>query len=98
VIGAFCLHTILIDDSFTHSAGGPIKEEASPNLLNVPPLSVMLGQRMTEKVVKGSDGETNRIQQLQGELFSVTAEVNETSLDLVCFDVLTIVESASAGE
>lgn len=64
----------------------------------MPPLSVVLGQRMIEKVVKEADGETKRIQELQGELFSVTAKVNQTGLDLVCYDVLTIVESASAGE
>ncbi|KAL7506977.1 hypothetical protein ACHAXN_004193 [Cyclotella atomus] len=96
-VGAIALKIACGVDPAADIAGGPIKQESSPGLLNVPPLSVVLGQRMIEKVVKEADGETKRIQELQGELFSVTAKVNQTGLDLVCYDVLTIVESASAA-
>lgn len=59
----------------------------------------MLAQRMIEKeVVTEGDVDTKRIQQLEGEVFSVTAKVNDFSLELACFDVLTLVESASAGK
>ena len=55
-------------------------------------------QRIAEKLVKEGDGGTKRLSQLQGELFSVSARVNEESLNLVCFDILTLTQSASSGE
>ena len=58
----------------------------------------MLRQRMVEKIVKEDDGEIKRVSQLERELFAVTAKFNDESLDLVCFDVLTLLESASSGE
>lgn len=79
-------------------AGGIIKDESSPDLIPVPPLSVPIRQRLVEKLITEGDGETKRTSQLQGELFAVSATTNDASLDLVCFDVLTITDSASAGE
>jgi hypothetical protein len=80
------------------SAGGPIKDDSNPGILHVPPLSVMLSQRMVEKVVKEGDGDIKRIPQLEGEVFALTAKINADQLELLCFDVLTILESASSGE
>jgi len=57
-------------------------------------------QQIVEKVVKehGDYGETKRMSQLQSELFAVSAKSDEETLELVCYDVLTVSESASAGE
>jgi hypothetical protein len=83
---------------FCDRAGGPIKEDPNDGILNVPPLSVMLHQHIIEKVVKEGDGETKRISQLEGEMFAVTAKINTDSLDLICYDVVTILESASSSK
>lgn len=53
---------------------------------------------MIERIEMEGDGDTKRIQQIEGEVFSLTAKVNGDSLEFACFDVLTLVESASAGE
>lgn len=79
-------------------AGGPILDESVPGLIRVPPLSVPIHQRIVEKRVKDGDGETKRIPQLQRESFAVTANTSDDALDLVCFDVLTVSESASSSE
>ncbi len=79
-------------------AGGPINDETNPGLVRIPPLSVPLHQRIVEKLVKDGDGETKRIAQLQRESLAVTAKTCDSALDLVCFDVLTVSESASCGE
>ena len=79
-------------------AGGPINDELNSDLLRVPPLSVPLRQRIVEKLATEGDGETKRISQVQGELFAVTAKINNDAIGLVCFDVLTVSESASSGE
>ena len=80
-------------------AGGLIVDAKSPpGLLCVPPLSVPLQQRIVEKLMREGDGDLKRISQLQGELFAVSAKVNNEALELVCFDVLTMSESASSGE
>ena len=83
---------------FFGSAGGPIKDDHSPETLHVPPLGIMLHQRMTEKVVKEGDGDTRRVPQLKGEIFAVTAKVDDESLCLICYEVLTILELASSGK
>jgi hypothetical protein len=79
-------------------AGGPINDESNSDLLRVPPLSVPLRQRIVEKLVTEGDGETKRISQIQGELFAVSAKISNDAIGLVCFDVLTVSESASSGE
>ena len=79
-------------------AGGPISDKSNSDLIRVPPLSVPLRQRIVEKLTKEGDGETKRMSQLQGELFAVSAKANNDTLDLVCFDILTMSESASSGE
>ena len=61
-------------------------------------MSVPLRQRIVEKLAKEGDGETKRMSQLQGELFAVSAQASNDTLDMVCFDVLTMLESASSGE
>lgn len=83
-------------DPVVDVVGGPINDESNPDLIRVPPLSVLLRQRIVEKLVKEGDGETKRVSQLQGELFALSAKVNEESLEFVCFDVLTMSESASS--
>jgi len=83
-------------DPVVDMAGGIIDTESSSSLLRIPPLSVHLRHTIVEKVVKEGDGETKRISQLQGELFALSAKVTNDTLNLVCFDVLTISESASA--
>ena len=80
-----------------HSAGGPIKDDANSGILHVPPLSVLMHQRMVEKDVKEGDGDTKKVSHIEGEVFAVTADINESSLELICFDVLTVLESASSG-
>ena len=77
-------------------AGGPIDTDSNSDLIRVPPLSVPLRQSIVEKEVKEGDGETKRISQLRAELFAVSAAVTKDRLNLVCFDVLTISESASS--
>jgi hypothetical protein len=79
-------------------AGAPIYDEMNPGLVRIPPLSVPLHQRIVEKLVKDGDGETKRIAQLQRESLAVSAKISDGALDLVCFDVLTVSESASCGE
>jgi hypothetical protein len=79
-------------------AGGPINDESDPGLIRVPLLSVPLHQRIIEKLVKDGDGETRRVAQLQRESLAVTAKTSDDALDLVCFDVLTVAETASSGE
>ena len=79
-------------------AGGPIIDELNSELIRLPPLSVPLRQRIVEKLTKENDGETKRISLLEGELFAVSAKANTDTLDLICFDVLTISESASSRE
>lgn len=79
-------------------AGGPINDETNPDLIRIPPLSVPLHQRIIEKLVKDGDGETRRVAQLQRESLAVTAKTSDDALDLVCFDVLTVAETASSGE
>ncbi len=48
--------------------------------------------------MKEDDGEIKRVSLLEGELFAVTAKFSDESLDLVCYDVVTLLESASSGE
>ena len=79
-------------------AGGPIDDKSNGDLIRVPPLSVPLRQRIVEKIVIEGDGEPKRISQLEGELLAVSAKTNEETLDLICYDVLTSVDSASSGE
>lgn len=55
-----------------------------------------LHQRIVEKVTKEGDGETKRTSQIQGELFALSAQASERDLSLVCFDVLTLTETASS--
>ncbi|KAL3796692.1 hypothetical protein HJC23_009992 [Cyclotella cryptica] len=95
-VAAIALKVACGVDPAADMAGGPIRDESNRGIINVPPLSVMLRQRMIEKVVKEDDGEIKRVSQLEGELFAVTAKFNDESLDLVCFDVLTVLESASS--
>jgi len=83
-------------DPVVDIAGGIIDSDTNSSLLRIPPLSVLLRQTIVEKVVKEGDGETKRISQLQGELFALSAKVTNDTLNLVCFDVLTISESASS--
>mmetsp|Transcript_28168 Transcript_28168/g.51488 ORF Transcript_28168/g.51488 Transcript_28168/m.51488 type:complete len:254 (-) Transcript_28168:270-1031(-) len=83
-------------DPVADMAGGPIIDESNSDLIRVPPLSVPLRQRIVEKLTKEGDGETKRMSQLQGELFAVSAQASNDTLDMVCFDVLTILESASS--
>ena len=78
-------------------AGGPISDVSNPGLLRVPPLSVPLRQRIVEKLVKEGDGESKRVSQLQGEMFAMSAKVSNEAIEMVCFDVLTVSESASSG-
>jgi hypothetical protein len=59
---------------------------------------VPLRQRIVEKLVKEGDGETKRLSQLQRELFAVSAKINNDAIELACFDVLTMSESASSSE
>ena len=82
----------------TSRAGGPISDESIPGLLCVPPLSVPLRQRIVEKLVKEGDDESKRVAQLQGEMFAVAANVSDEAIEMVCFDVMTVSESASSGE
>ena len=89
--------TILPTFLLVSRAGGPINDESNTDLLRVPPLSVPLCQRIVERLEKEGDGGT-KVAQLQGELFAVSAKANEEALELVCFDVLTMTESASSGE
>lgn len=77
-------------------AGGVINDEANANLIRVPPLSVPLRQNIIEKRVKEGDGEKKTKSELQSELFAVSAKANSDTLELVCFDVLTTMESASS--
>ncbi len=59
---------------------------------------MLLRQRIVEKLVKEGDGETKRISQVQGELFAVSAKIDNDAIGLVCFDVMTVSESASSSE
>ncbi len=77
-------------------AGGVIIDGANANLIRVPPLSVPLRQNIIEKRVKEGDGEMKTKSELQSELFAVSAKANIDALELVCFDVLTTMESASS--
>ena len=79
-------------------AGGPITDDSNSYFLRVPPLSVLLRQRIVEKLVKEGDGETKRVSQLQGELLALTANITKDGIEMVCFDVLTLVDSASSGK
>ncbi|KAL3788547.1 hypothetical protein ACHAW5_009393 [Stephanodiscus triporus] len=83
-------------DPVADMAGGPINDESNSDLLHVPPLSVPLRQRIVEKLAKEGDGETKRLSQLQRELFAVSAKINNDAIELACFDVLTMSESASS--
>jgi len=83
-------------DPVADMAGGPISDESNSDLIHVPPLSVVLRQNIVEKLTREGDGEMKRSSQLQGELFAVSAKSNNDQLDLVCFDVLTLTESASS--
>jgi len=83
-------------DPVADMAGGLISDKSNSDLIRVPPLSVPLRQRIVEKLTKEGDGETKRMSQLQGELFAVSAKANNDTLDLVCFDILTMSESASS--
>ncbi|KAL7545173.1 hypothetical protein ACHAWF_008525 [Thalassiosira exigua] len=95
-VGAMALRIAGGVDPVVDMAGGPIIDESCPDIVPVPPLAVILRQRIVEKLVKEGIGETKRISQLQGELLALAACVNEETLELVCFDVLTSSESASS--
>jgi hypothetical protein len=49
-------------------------------------------------LVKEGDGETKRISQLQGELLALTANITKDGIEMVCFDVLTLTDSASSSK
>jgi len=83
-------------DPVIDMSGGVIFDEANANLIRVPPLSVPLSQKIVEKRVKEGDGETKTKSELQSELFAVSAKANTETLELVCFDVLTTMKSASS--
>ncbi len=57
-----------------------------------------LRQRIVENLVKEGDGESKRVSRLQGEMFAVSAKISNEAIEMVCFDVLTVSESASSGE
>ncbi|KAL9189708.1 hypothetical protein ACHAXT_009383 [Thalassiosira profunda] len=95
-VGAIALKIVGGVDPLVDMAGGPVNDESDPDLVRVAPLGALMRQRMVEKVVKEGDGESKRIAQLRGELFALTARMNEEALAFVCFDVLTISESASS--
>lgn len=79
-------------------AGGIIDNDSSlDHLIRVPPLSIRLRQNIVEKLVKEGDGETKRTSQLQSELFALSAQVTNDTMNLVCFDILTSSDSASSG-
>ena len=79
-------------------AGGIIDNDSSlDHIIRVPPLSIRLCQNIVEKIVKEGDGETKRTSHLQSELFAVSAQVTNDTMNLVCFDVLTSSDSASSG-
>ena len=67
-------------------------------MLNVPPLSVLLSQRIVEQIAKATDGETKRIQHLEGEVFALTAKVNDDRIEMLCYDALTILDSPCSGK
>ena len=79
-----------------YRAGGAIIDETNANLIRVPPLSVPLRQKIVEKRVKEGDGEMKTKSEMQSELFAVSAKATIQSLELVCFDVLTTMKSASS--
>ena len=55
-----------------------------------------MSQKIVEKRVKEGDGETKTKSELQSELFAVSAKANTETLELVCFDVLTTMKTASS--
>ncbi|KAL3821806.1 LOW QUALITY PROTEIN: hypothetical protein ACHAXA_003308 [Cyclostephanos tholiformis] len=83
-------------DPVADMAGGPISDESNSGLILVPPLSVPLRQRIVENLVKEGDGESKRVSRLQGEMFAVSAKISNEAIEMVCFDVLTVSESASS--
>jgi len=95
-VGAIAMKIVAGVDCVADAAGGPIVDESIPNLLRCPPLSVPMHQQLVEKVTKEGDGEIKRTSQIQGELFALSAQASERDLSLICFDVLTLIETASS--
>ncbi len=85
-------------NKFSCRAGGPIDDPHNPGALRIPPLSVFLRQRIVEKVVNEGGDEPKHISILEGELLAVTATMSDERLELICYDVLTITESAQSGK
>ena len=81
-----------------YRAGGPIDDPTNADLIRIPPLGVLLRQSIVEQEVNEGGDEPKRVSCLQGELLAVTAKTSNESLDLVCYDVLTMVESAHSGK
>ena len=79
-----------------HRAGGVISDEINTSLIRVPPLSVPLRHNIVEQRVKEGDGEMKTKSELQSELLALSANASIISLELVCFDVLTTMHSASS--
>ena len=80
----------------SYRAGGAIVDETNANLIRVPLLSVPLRQKIVETRVKDDGGEMKIKSELQSELFAVSAKATTQSLELVCFDVLTTMKTASS--
>jgi len=69
-----------------------------PNLLPVPPVSIILRQEVSEKTENGNAEETRKLAYLQRDLFAVSGSVSHEMLTVYFFDVTTQSESPSSSK
>jgi hypothetical protein len=85
--GAFCLSR----------SGGPIELDNGSNLLPMPPVAVVLDQRMIQKT-SSVDGDTKKRSFLDRDLFAVSCSVTDDAVTLFGFNVTVQMESPASGK
>ena len=80
-----------------YRAGGPIELTNGQHLLAMPPVGVVLDQRMIQKVTT-ADSDKKKRSFLDRDLFAVSCSVADDAVTLYGFDVTVQLESPASSE
>jgi len=80
-----------------HRAGGPLEPQNGESLLAMPPVGVVMDQRMIQKV-SSADGDKKKQSFLDRDLFVVSCSVTDNAVSLYGFDVTVQLESPASSE
>ena len=78
-------------------AGGPLEATNGQRLLPMPPVGLVLDQRMIQKV-SSADGDKKKHSFLDRDLFAVNSSVTDDAVTLHGFDVTVQLDSPASSE